>query len=426
MVSTVLDVSRLRKDFPILERTVRGDRPLVYLDSAATSQKPSAVLDAERAYYETSNAAVHRGAHQLAEEATDAYESARAAIAGFVGARAEDIVFTKNATESLNLAAYAFSNATAKAAQGEVVDPRLVLTPESSVVVTEMEHHANLIPWQELCAKTGAQLRWIGLTEDGRLDMEQLSVIDETTAVVSIVHQSNILGTINPVRSIMDRARDVGALGVVDACQSIPHMRVNVDDLGADLVTWSGHKMLGPTGIGLLWGRSEVLDSLPPFLSGGSMIETVTMEGSTFAPPPQRFEAGVPMVAQAVGLEAAVRYLDSVGIESIEQHEHELTAYALTTLSHMPGVRIIGPESSVDRGSAISFVVDGLHPHDVGQVLDDRGVAVRVGHHCAWPTCRRYGVPATTRLSTYLYNDTDDIDAAAAGIRAAQEFFGVA
>ena len=426
MMSTVLDVSRLRKDFPILERTVRGDRPLVYLDSAATSQKPSAVLDAERAYYETSNAAVHRGAHQLAEEATDAYESARAAIAGFVGARAEDIVFTKNATESLNLAAYAFSNATAEAAQGGVVDPRLVLTPESSVVVTEMEHHANLIPWQELCAKTGAQLRWIGLTEDGRLDTDQMSVIDETTAVVSIVHQSNILGTINPVRSIMDRARDVGALGVVDACQSIPHMRVNVDDLGADLVTWSGHKMLGPTGIGLLWGRSEVLNSLPPFLTGGSMIESVTMEGSTFAPPPQRFEAGVPMVAQAVGLEAAVRYLDSVGIESIEQHEHDLTAYALATLSQMPGVRIIGPESTVDRGSAISFVVDGLHPHDVGQVLDDRGVAVRVGHHCAWPTCRRYQVPATTRLSTYLYNDTDDIDAAAAGIRAAQEFFGVA
>ena len=426
MVSTVLDVSRLRKDFPILERTVRGDRPLVYLDSAATSQKPSAVLDAERAYYETSNAAVHRGAHQLAEEATDAYESARAAIAGFVGARAEDIVFTKNATESLNLAAYAFSNATAKAGQGGVVDPRWVLTPESSVVVTEMEHHANLIPWQELCAKTGAQLRWIGLTEDGRLDMEQMSVIDETTAVVSIVHQSNILGTINPVRSIMDRARDVGALGVVDACQSIPHMRVNVDDLGADLVTWSGHKMLGPTGIGLLWGSSEVLNSLPPFLTGGSMIESVTMEGSTFAPPPQRFEAGVPMVAQAVGLEAAVRYLDSVGIESIEQHESDLTAYALATLSQMPGLRIIGPESTVDRGSAISFVVDGLHPHDVGQVLDDRGVAVRVGHHCAWPTCRRFGVPATTRLSTYLYNDTDDIDAAAAGIRAAQEFFGVA
>ena len=309
--------------------------------------------------------------------------------------------------------------------KGGVVDPRLVLTPESSVVVTEMEHHANLIPWQELCAKTGAQLRWIGLTEDGRLDMDQLSVIDHTTAAVSIVHQSNILGTINPVRSIMDRAREVGALGIVDACQSIPHMRVNVEDLGADLLTWSGHKMLGPTGIGLLWGRSDVLNSLPPFLAGGSMIESVTMEGSTFAPAPQRFEAGVPMVAQAVGLEAAVRYLDGVGIEAIEQHEHELTAHALATLTQMPGVRVIGPESTVDRGSAISFVVDGLHPHDVGQVLDDRGVAVRVGHHCAWPTCRRYGVPATTRLSTYLYNDLDDIDAAAAGVRAAQEFFGV-
>jgi cysteine desulfurase/selenocysteine lyase len=397
----------------------------VYLDSAATSQKPTAVLDAERTYYETSNAAVHRGAHQLAEEATDAYESARAAIAGFVGARAEDIVFTKNATEGLNLAAYAFSNGTAKAARGASIDPRFVLTDQDSVVVTEMEHHANLIPWQELCAKTGAQLRWIGLTDDGRLDFEQLSVIDETTKVVSVVHQSNILGTINPVRVVMDRAHEVGAIGVVDACQSIPHMRVDVNELGADLVTWSGHKMLGPTGIGLLWGRADILDAMPPFLTGGSMIETVRMEGSTFAPPPQRFEAGVPMVAQSVGLEAAVRYLEDVGIDAIADHEHELTEYGLASLQALPGVRIIGPETAVDRGSAISFVVDGIHPHDVGQVLDDRGVAVRVGHHCAWPTCRRYNVPATTRLSTYLYNDRSDIDAAVAGIQAAQEFFGV-
>ncbi len=420
-----LDVPRIRKDFPILGRTVRGDRPLVYLDSAATSQKPTAVLDAERTYYETSNAAVHRGAHQLAEEATDAYESARAAIAGFVGARAEDIVFTKNATEGLNLAAYAFSNGTAKAARGASIDPRFVLTDQDSVVVTEMEHHANLIPWQELCAKTGAQLRWIGLTDDGRLDLEQLSVIDETTKVVSVVHQSNILGTINPVRVVMDRAHEVGAIGVVDACQSIPHMRVDVNELGADLVTWSGHKMLGPTGIGVLWGRADILDAMPPFLTGGSMIETVRMEGSTFAPPPQRFEAGVPMVAQSVGLEAAVRYLEDVGIDAIADHEHELTEYGLASLQALPGVRIIGPETAVDRGSAISFVVDGIHPHDVGQVLDDRGVAVRVGHHCAWPTCRRYNVPATTRLSTYLYNDRSDIDAAVAGIQAAQEFFGV-
>jgi cysteine desulfurase/selenocysteine lyase len=424
-MASPLDVQRIRKDFPILGRTVRGDRPLVYLDSAATSQKPTAVLDAERAYYENSNAAVHRGAHQLAEEATDAYESARAAIARFVGGRPEDIVFTKNATEGLNLAAYAFSNATAKASQGHPVDPRFVLTEKDSVVITEMEHHANLIPWQELCAKTGAQLRWIGLTDDGRLDLEQLSLIDETTKVVSVVHQSNILGTVNPVRLVMDRAHEVGAIGVVDACQSIPHVPVDVHDLGADLVTWSGHKMLGPTGIGLLWGRSEILDAMPPFLTGGSMIETVHMDHSTFAPPPQRFEAGVPMVAQSVGLEAAVRYLEDVGMESVAQHEHDLTEYALAGLTEIPGVRIIGPTDAVDRGSAISFVVDGIHPHDVGQLLDDRGVAVRVGHHCAWPTCRRYNVPATTRLSSYIYNDRSDIDAAMAGIRAAQEFFGV-
>jgi len=424
-MASPLDVQRIRKDFPILGRTVRGDRPLVYLDSAATSQKPTAVLDAERAYYENSNAAVHRGAHQLAEEATDAYESARAAIARFVGGRPEDIVFTKNATEGLNLAAYAFSNATAKASQGHPVDPRFVLTEKDSVVITEMEHHANLIPWQELCAKTGAQLRWIGLTDDGRLDLEQLSLIDETTKVVSVVHQSNILGTVNPVRLVMDRAHEVGAIGVVDACQSIPHMPVDVHDLGADLVTWSGHKMLGPTGIGLLWGRSEILDAMPPFLTGGSMIETVHMDHSTFAPPPQRFEAGVPMVAQSVGLEAAVRYLEDVDMESVAQHEHDLTEYALAGLTEIPGVRIIGPTDAVDRGSAISFVVDGIHPHDVGQLLDDRGVAVRVGHHCAWPTCRRYNVPATTRLSSYIYNDRSDIDAAMAGIRAAQEFFGV-
>jgi cysteine desulfurase/selenocysteine lyase len=425
-MSPSLDVPRIRKDFPILSRTVRGGQPLVYLDSAATSQKPTAVLDAERAFYETSNAAVHRGAHQLAEEATDAYEDARSAIARFVGARSSDIVFTKNATEGLNLAAYAFSNGTDKVRQGHPVDPRFVIGPGDSVVITEMEHHANLIPWQELCAKTGAQLKWIGIDDHGRLRSQDYGLIDETTKVVSVVHQSNILGTLNPVGDIMARAREVGALGVVDACQSIPHMSVDIAGLDADLVAWSGHKMLGPTGIGLLWGRPEILEAMPPFLTGGSMIEMVHMESSTFAPPPQKFEAGVPMVAQAVGLGAAVRYLEDVGMESIAQHEHELTGYALDRLGQLPGVRIIGPTENVDRGSAISFVVDGLHPHDVGQVLDDRGVAVRVGHHCAWPTCRRFDVPATTRLSTYLYNDTTDIDAAVEGIQAAQQFFGVA
>ncbi len=425
-MSAALDVQRIRKDFPILSRTVRGDKPLVYLDSAATSQKPTAVLDAEREYYETCNAAVHRGAHQLAEEATDAYERARTDIADFVGATPTDIIFTKNATEGLNLAAYAFSNATAKAQHGQTMDPRFVVGPGDSVVVTEMEHHANLIPWQELCAKTGATLRWMGVTDDGYLNLDDLGLIDETTKVVSVVHQSNILGTINPVDRVMARAREVGALGVVDACQSIPHMPVDVPALGADLVAWSGHKMLGPTGIGLVWGRHEVLDAMPPFLTGGSMIETVYMDRSTFAPPPQRFEAGVPMVAQSVGLGAAVRYLQDIGMDAVAHHEHELTGYALERLEELPGVRIIGPRANVNRGSAISFVVDGIHPHDVGQVLDDRGVAVRVGHHCAWPTCRRFDVPATTRLSTYIYNDHADIDVAVDGIVAAQRFFGVA
>lgn len=424
-VGSVLDPVAIRRDFPVLSRTVRDGKRLVYLDSGATSQKPVEVLDAERAYYETSNAAVHRGAHQLAEEATDAYESARTAMAGFVGASADDLVFTKNATESLNLAAYAFSNATAKAQHGQEVDPRFILRPGDSVVVSQMEHHANLVPWQEACAKTGATLRWIGVTDDGRLDLADLdSLIDETTKVVSVVHQSNILGTINPVAAVMERAHRVGALGVVDACQSVPHMPVDVHALGADLVAWSAHKMLGPTGLGMLWGRAEVLASMPVFITGGSMIETVFMEHSTYAAPPKRFEAGTPMVAQAVGLEAAVRYLDRLGMSAVQQHEEQLTAYALARLAELDGVRIIGPMDTVDRGSAISFVVEGIHPHDVGQFLDDRGVAVRVGHHCAWPTCRRFKVPATTRISPYIYNDETDIDEAVAGILAAQKFFG--
>ena len=422
-----LDVARIREDFPILRRTVRGGRPLVYLDSGATSQKPTVVLDAERRYYEECNAAVHRGAHQLAEEATDAYESARAAIAGFVGADASELVFTKNATEGLNLAAYAFSNATAKATHGDsTIDPRFLLKPGDSIVVTQMEHHANLVPWQEVCAKTGATLRWLGIDDDGRLDLSDLdSVIDASTRVVSLVHQSNILGTINPVATVMSRAHEVGAIGVVDACQSIPHMPVDVHALGADLVAWSAHKMLGPTGLGMLWGRPDVLDAMPPFLSGGSMIETVFLEHSTYAAAPKRFEAGTPMVAQAVATAAAVGYLEGLGMDRIAAHEHELTGYALERFESLRGVRIIGPHCNVDRGSAISFVVDGLHPHDVGQFLDDLGVAVRVGHHCAWPVCRRYGVPATTRISPYVYNDESDIDVAVEGIVSAQKFFGV-
>ena len=426
---SLLDVATIRKDFPILARTVRDAKPLIYLDSGATSQKPTQVLDAERAFYEMHNAAVHRGAHQLAEEATVAFESARTNIAEFIGAQAGDLVFTKNATEALNLLSYTFLNATLKFRRGITLPDgatRFVLQEGDEIVITEMEHHSNLVPWQELCDKTGAILKWIGLTDDGRLDYSGLdSIITPRTKVVSFTHQSNLLGTINDVAQLVSAARDVDAIVILDACQSIPHMAVDVNSLDVDFIAWSGHKMLGPMGIGCLWGRTELLASMPPFISGGSMIETVTMEGSTFAPPPQRFEAGVPMAAQAVGLSAAVDYLRALGMENIEQHEHNLTSATIKALSGIAGVRIIGPVDTTNRGSAVSFVVDGIHPHDVGQILDSRGIAVRVGHHCAWPVCRRYSVPATTRATFYVYNDLSDVEALAEGIVHAQDFFGV-
>ncbi len=418
-----LDAARLRADFPILNRTVREGKRLVYLDSGATSQKPFAVLDAEREFYEQHNAAPHRGAHQLAEEATEAYESARARIAAFVGAGPEEVVFTKNATEGINLVAYAMSNAATAGPEAA----RFRVGPGDEVLVTEMEHHANLIPWQQLCLRTGATLRWLGVTDEGRLDVADLDAwITPRTKVVALTHQSNVLGTVNPLGEITARAREVGALVVLDACQSVPHMPVDVRATGADFVVFSGHKMLGPTGIGVLWGRSELLASMPPFLTGGSMIETVTMERSTFAPPPQRFEAGVPMTAQAVGLGAAVDYLTAVGMPAVAEHEHRITGLALDALSSLAGVRVIGPADTIARGGAVSFVVDGIHPHDVGQVLDDEGVAVRVGHHCAWPLMRRFEVPATTRATFYLYTTEADIDALVAAVRTAQNFWGVA
>ena len=419
-----LDVAKIREDFPILGRYVRG-MPLIYLDSGATSQKPLAVLDAEREFYLTCNAAVHRGAHALAEEATDAYESARARIASFVGGQAHEIVFTRNATEAINLLAYAFSNSTDKARNGSPIPDgaeRFVLAPGDEIVVTEMEHHANLVPWQEVCAKTGATLRWIGLTDEGRLDLSDLSVINERTKVVSFVHQSNILGTINPVATIVAAARAVGALVILDACQSVPHMPVDVTSLGVDAIMWSGHKMLGPNGIGCLWAKADILEAMPPFISGGSMIETVTMESSTFALPPQRFEAGTPMTAQAIGLAAAADYLTAIGMDRVHHHEEILAVAMLDGLGSIEGVKIIGPGAG-DRGSAVSFVVDGVHPHDVGHILDSRGIAVRVGHHCAWPTVRRMGVPATTRATPYIYNDLDDISALVAGVVAARDFY---
>ncbi len=428
--ATAWDLSAIRADFPILSRTVRNDRPLVYLDNAATSQKPTMVLDAERRYYETSNAAVHRGAHQLAEEATEQYEQARARIASFVGGAPDELVFTRNATEALNLLSYAFLNATVKKAAGAELPAgadRFVLAAGDEIVVTEMEHHANLVPWQELCDKTGAVLRWIGITDDGRLDLASMAeVITDRTRVVSFTHQSNLLGTINPVAEVVAAARRVGAVVILDACQSVPHMPVDVLALDIDALTWSGHKMLGPTGIGCLWAKRELLDAMPPFITGGSMIEQVTMERSTFAPPPQRFEAGVPMVAQAVGLAAACEYLDALGMSAVAAHEHDLTSYLLAGLEQIEGVTIIGPTNNIDRGSAVSFVVDGVHPHDVGQFLDDRGIAARVGHHCAWPTCRRLGVPATTRLSPYLYNGRHDLDEALDAVRGVRPYFGAA
>lgn len=420
-VKGLLDVERIRADFPILSRTTRGGRSLVYLDSGATSQKPRQVLDAEREFYETHNAAVHRGAHQLAEEATDTYESAREKIAAFIGADPGEIVYTKNATEAINLVAYAMSNAATAGREAE----RFSLGPGDEVLVTEMEHHANLVPWQQLCQRTGATLRWIGLTDEGRLDLSGLDeLLNDRTKVVALSHQSNVLGTVPPVAEIARRAHHVGALVAVDAAQSVPHQPVSVLDLGVDFLTFSGHKMLGPSGIGVLWGRRELLEVMPPFITGGSMIEIVRMEESTFMPPPQRFEAGVPMAAQAVGLAAAVDYLNGVGMDHLAAHEHTLTSYALEQLSVVPGVRVVGPADSAARGGAVSFVVDGIHPHDVGQVLDELGIAVRVGHHCAWPLHRRYGVPATTRATFYLYNGLTEVDALVEGVRQVQRFFG--
>jgi cysteine desulfurase / selenocysteine lyase len=423
MTSAPLETEKIRADFPILSRTVRGGRPLVYLDSGATSQRPRQVLDAERSFLEQHNAAVHRGAHQLAEEATDAYESARARIAAFVGADPNEIVFTKNATEGINLVAYAFSNASVRTGLGPESE-RFALQPGDEIVVTELEHHANLVPWQELCRRTGAVLRWYAVTEDGRLDLDSLE-LSPRTRIVAFAHQSNVLGTVLPVAELVRRAKAVGALTLLDACQSVPHQPVNLTALGVDFAAFSGHKMLGPSGVGVLWGRGELLAAMPPFLTGGSMIEMVRMEGSTYAPPPQRFEAGVPMTSQAVGLGAAVDYLTGIGMTEVFAHELALTEAALDGLAQVPGVRIVGPRDMGSRGGAVAFVVDGVHAHDVGQVLDDRGVAVRVGHHCAWPLHRRFGVAATVRATFHVYNTPEEVAALVDGVRAAREFFGV-
>ena len=410
----VFDVEAVRKDFPILDRTVRDGRPLVYLDSANTSQKPRAVLDVLSDFYERHNANIHRATHALGEEATEAYEDARLKVAGLIGAPdAAEVVFTKNSSEALNLVA----NVLGWGPRG--------LKPGDEVVVTTMEHHSNIVPWQLLCERTGATLRWFDVTDEGRLDLSNIDdLLTERTKVLALVHVSNVLGTVNPVAELTARAHQVGALVVVDGSQAVPHMQVDVAALGVDFYAFTGHKMCGPTGIGVLWGRRALLEELPPFLGGGEMIETVTMEKSTYAAVPHKYEAGTPPIAEAVALGAAVDYLSGVGIESIAAHEQAITAYALSRLGALDGVRILGPTEAVERGGAISFTLDKVHPHDVAQVLDSVGVAVRAGHHCGRPVHQRFGVTASTRASSYLYTTPAEIDALIAGIEQAKRFFG--
>jgi cysteine desulfurase/selenocysteine lyase len=411
------DPREVRKDFPIFERTIRDGKRLVYLDSGATSQKPNSVIEAESNFYRMHNAAVHRGAHQLAEEATDAYEGARATVAKFLGGSVGEIIFTKGATESLNLVAYAFSNAD--------VGNRFAINSTDRIVVTEMEHHANLVPWQQLAKRSGAELKWFEVTSDGRLDLSNLAeIITPNTKVVALTHQSNVLGTVNPLSAIVARAHEVGAVVVLDACQSAPHMPVSVKELDIDFLTFSGHKAIGPTGIGVLWGRASLLKDLPPFLFGGSMIETVTMTDATWAPSPRRHEAGVPNMAQAVGLAAALDYLMQIGMDNIYKHEQSLGGYLLKRLQEIPDLKLVGPLEMDDRGAVASFTLGDIHPHDLGQFLDSQGIAVRTGHHCAWPLTRKLGVQATTRASLYLYNDEADVDSLIEGILGAQKYFG--
>jgi cysteine desulfurase/selenocysteine lyase len=418
------ELAAVRADFPLLARTLRDGRPLVYLDSGATSQKPEVVLDAEQDFYVQRNAAVHRGAHQLAEEATEAFEDARARVASFVGVSPGELVWTSNATAGINLVAYALSNATL--GRGGEAARRFALAPGDEIVVTESEHHANLVPWQELAFRTGATLRWIGVDDDGRLRLDELdSVVTDRTRVVAFTHASNVTGAITDVAPFVAAARRVGALTVLDACQSVPHLPVDLGALGVDFAAFSGHKMLGPTGVGALYGRRELLEALPPVTTGGSMVEVVTMTETTYAPPPQRFEAGTQMVSQAVGMGAAATYLGELGMDAVAAHEHHLAGLLLDAVASVPGVRVIGPTDTTDRLAAVSFVVDGVHAHDVGQVLDDAGVAVRVGHHCAQPLHRRFGVAATARATAAVYTTDEEIAVFREALAGVRPFFGL-
>ena len=395
-----LDFSRYKNDFPILKRKVRGGNTLIYLDSGATSQKPETVIEAEANFYRTKNAAVHRGAHLVAEEASEVYEGARENVARFIGAKSDEVIFTKSATESLNLIAYSLGNPESK----------FHLKSGDEIVVSEMEHHANLIPWQQLAKRVGAKLTWFKITDEGRLDFSDIDkLINKKTKIVAITHQSNVLGTIVPLAQITKAAHAVGAVVVLDACQSAPHFAVDVKKLEVDFLAFSGHKVLGPTGIGVLWGKAELLDQLEPSLFGGSMVDSVTMQGATWAKAPRKFEAGVPNMAQAVGLSAAIDYISQIGMDRVAQHEQDLTKQLISGLQNISGVQVIGPVDMKDRGGVVSFTVDGVHPHDVGQYLDQFGIAVRTGHHCAWPLMRRLNLVGTTRASFHLYNDENEV-----------------
>ena len=411
-----VDLSRYKNDFPILKRKVRGGNTLIYLDSGATSQKPEVVIQAEADFYRTKNAAVHRGAHLVAEEASEVYEGARENVARFIGAKTDEVIFTKSATESLNLIAYSLGNPESK----------FHLNSGDEIVVSEMEHHANLIPWQQLAKRVGAKLTWFKITDEGRLDLSDIDkLINKKTKVVAITHQSNVLGTIVPLAQITKAAHAVGAVVVLDACQSVPHFAVDVKKLEVDFLAFSGHKVLGPTGIGVLWGKAELLDQLEPGLFGGSMVDSVSMQGATWAKAPRKFEAGVPNMAQAVGLSAAVDYINEIGMDKVAQHEQDLTKQLISGLQNISGVQVIGPVDMKDRGGVVSFTVDGVHPHDVGQYLDQFGIAVRTGHHCAWPLMRRLNLVGTTRASFHLYNDENEVEVLLNTVSKIQEYFKV-
>ncbi|KGA05703.1 MAG: cysteine desulfurase [actinobacterium acIB-AMD-6] len=411
-----LDFSRHKNDFPILKRKVRGGNTLIYLDSGATSQKPEIVIEAEANFYRTKNAAVHRGAHLVAEEASEVYEGARENIARFIGAKSDEVIFTKSATESLNLIAYSLGNPESK----------FHLKSGDEIVVSEMEHHANLIPWQQLAKRVGAKLTWFKITDEGRLDLSDIDkLINQKTKIVAITHQSNVLGTIVPLALITKAAHAVGAVVVLDACQSAPHFAVDVKKLEVDFLAFSGHKVLGPTGIGVLWGKAELLDQLEPSLFGGSMVDSVTMQGATWAKAPRKFEAGVPNMAQAVGLSAAIDYISEIGMDKVAQHEQDLTKQLISGLQNISGVQVVGPVDMKDRGGVVSFTVDGVHPHDVGQYLDQFGIAVRTGHHCAWPLMRRLNLVGTTRASFHLYNDENEVKVLLDTVSKIKDYFKV-